>query len=121
MVANGYARHYFDPRKNGLRDIDIWFFFSKQGFHPMWHLEDDLGPSKFGQNPKEPDYVGRRMDFRGRSIPFHPEDTVQTALQRWLKSGARGSSPWWLYKKAVVALFPEEIIGKVLWVNPALL
>lgn len=120
MVTNGYIRYYYDPQKKGLKDIDIWFFFTKKGFHPMWRRTIDLGPSKFGQNPDEPGYTGRRMDFFGRSIPFIAGDTIESALKRWLKNGNPKSSPWYLSRKAVVALFPEDIIGKVLWVNPSL-
>ncbi len=120
MVTNGYARRYFDPRKNGLKDIDIWFFFRKQGFHPMWHRTRDFGPSKFGHNPEEINYIGRRMDFYGRSIPSLTGDTIKSALERWIRSGVPNSSPWYLFQKAVVAIFPEDIIGNVLWVNPNL-
>lgn len=120
VVTIGYARRYFDPKKNGLKDIDIWFFFRKQGFHPIRHQTRDFGPSKFGRNPQEPNYIGRKMDFYGRSIPFHTGDSVQSALVHWLNSGAPKSSPWYLSQKAVVALFPEDILGNVVWVNPDL-
>ena len=120
VVTNGYARYYFDSQKKGLKDIDIWFFFSKKGFHPMWRQTRDFGPSKFGQNPEEPDYLGRRMDFFGRSIPSQTGDTAKSAVQRWVKNGIPKSSPWYLSQKAVVAIFPEDITGEVLWVNPNL-
>lgn len=117
VVTNGYARHYFDPKRNGLKDIDIWFFFRKQGFNPRWHQTRDFGPSKFGHNPEEPNYIGRRMDFYGRSITFLSTDTVESALERWMRNCTPKSSPWYLSQKAVVALFPEDIMGNVLWVN----
>ena len=120
VVTNGYARRYFNPKKKGLKDIDIWFFFRKQKFHPMWHHTRDFGPSKFGHNPQEPKYIGRRMDFYGRSIPFLARDTLQSALVRWLDDGAPKSSPDYLSQKAVVAIFPEDILGNVVWVNPDL-
>ena len=119
-VTNGYARRYLDPQRSGVKDIDIWLFFRKQGFHPMWHRNRDFGPSRFGRNPQEPSYVGRRMDFFGRSVTFLTADTAETALVRWMRNGARGSSPWHLARKAVVALFPEDIVGSILWVNPDL-
>jgi len=120
VVTNGYARRYCDPKSNGLKDIDVWFFFRKQEFHPMWHQTRDFGPGKFGHNPQEPNYIGRRMDFYGRSIPFLTGDTVQSALVRWLNSGAPKSSPYYLSQKAVVVLFSEDILGNAVWVNPNL-
>ena len=121
VVSNGYVHRYFDPQKKGLKDIDIWFFFRKKGFSPVWKLTRDFGRSKFGRNSEEPGYIGRRMDFFGRSIPFLARDNAGSALERWIASGAPGSSPWHLSHKAVVGIFPENIVGKVLWINPQLL
>jgi hypothetical protein len=64
--------------------------------------------------------VGRRIDFFGRSVPFQPTDDVESAIRRWLKSGRKGSSPWYLAQKAVVGAYPEAFLGEVLWVNPEL-
>ena len=118
-VTHGFAKKYLDPKKAGLKDIDIWFFFNEPGFHPLWKKKGDLGPSKFGKNPNDFTYIGRRMDFFGRSIEYRSEDNPQSALVRWLKKG-KYKSPRELAKKAVVALYPENIIGEVLWVNPEL-
>jgi len=120
-VTHGYASRYLDPEKAGLKDIDIWFFFSKSDlpdFHPLWREKRDLGPSKFGKNPEDPSYTGRRMDFFGCSIEFQPGDDIRSAMVKWLKNGKQKSSPWYLAQKAVVALCPEDRMGDVLWVNP---
>ena len=69
-VIHGNVKKYYDPTKKGLKDIDIWFFFREKGFHPLWSMNDDFVSSKFGQNPNEPEYKGRRMDIFGRSISF---------------------------------------------------
>jgi hypothetical protein len=109
-----------DPAKKGLKDIDLWCFFNRPGFHPMWQQHLDFGLSKFGRSPEEPDYVGRRVDVYGRSITIATGESVQSALQRWLRRGKRDSSPWYLASKAVVAIHPANLRGQVLWVNPEL-
>ncbi len=116
-VTHGYASRYLDPKKAGLKDIDIWFFFNRLGFHPLWKRTQDLSSSKFGKNPEDSGYIGRRMDFFGRSIPFQPGDDLKSALLRWFQNGKPKSSPWYLVQKAVVALYPENIMGDVLWVG----
>jgi len=123
VVTQGIASRYFEPKKAGLKDIDIWFFFNNAGFHPLWRQTCDLGPGKFGKSPEDLGYCGRRMEFFGRSIPFQPEDDIKSALLRWLQKGKQKpkSSPWYLAQKAIVALYPENIIGDVLWVNPAIM
>jgi hypothetical protein len=117
-VTHGDASRYLDPEKAGLKDIDIWFFFNKPGFHPLWRRTCDLGSSKFGKNPEDSGYIGRRMDFFGRSIAFQLGDDLRSALLRWLQNGKPKSSPWYIAQKAVVALYPEKIMGDVLWVSP---
>ena len=123
-INHGYARRYFDPKKKGLKDIRYLVLLNKERnekwFHPQWHKNEDYGPSKFQPNPGEPTYVGRRMDFYGRSIAFISGDSVKSAIERWVENGSINSSPWYLSKKAIVAAYPENIIGKVLWLNPNL-
>lgn len=119
-VLNGAARRYFDPERAGVKDIDIWLFFARPGFHPLWRRHYDLGESKFGHNPPEVGYRGRRMDFFGRSIPALVSEAPEVAFRGWLSSGKRGSSPWCLARKAAVGLYPYSVFGKVLWVNESL-
>jgi hypothetical protein len=120
-VCNGYAKRYFDSTRIGVKDFDIWFFFGKeQGriFNPRWIGKKDLGYTKFGRNPDDVGFTGRRIDFIGRSITFGKMD-IEGSIKRWLQSGG-GASPKYLSQKAVVGLYPDEVLGKVIWVNPDL-
>ncbi|MCI0453661.1 MAG: hypothetical protein L0Y68_01545 [Candidatus Dadabacteria bacterium] len=65
-ICKVLARRYFDPRKKGIKDFDVWFFFRKEyerTFNPRWYQQRDLGKTKFGSNPNEPVFQGRRVDF----------------------------------------------------------
>jgi hypothetical protein len=137
-VTHEYAKGYLDPAKNGLKDIDIWFFFKKEpnkkDYDPQKILKYDFGISKFGKYPKtDPKYKGRNMDIIGRSIEFYDTDTPCDAVIRWLNNGwdtsgtyyqnycknyKRPPSSYKLAEKAVVAIYPNEFFEKVLWVNP---
>lgn len=70
-VCQEEARRYYDSKRKGLKDIDIWVFFRKNkkiNFNARWIKHFDFGPSKFGKNPEDVNYSGRRIDFLGRSI-----------------------------------------------------
>jgi hypothetical protein len=141
-VTHGYATKYFEHQKNGLKDIDIWFFFKKESgkkdYPPQDILCCDFGPSKFGRDPdEEEEYIGRRMDIIGRSISFCDchTDTPDVAVKRWLELGWNRSGKYYqnyidrygkepssykLAEKAVVVIYPDKFFEKVLWVNPNL-
>jgi hypothetical protein len=108
------------PGKNGVKDFYIWFFFRKENgrtFNPRWLKPQDLGKTKFGSNPNELGYQGRRVDFLGRSIDSN--SNAIEAIVRWLQKG--GKSPVELSKKAVIGLYPDKLLGHAIWVNPDLM
>ena len=120
-ICQGYAKRYFDSTKIGVKDFDIWFFFRKEEgriFNPRWIEKKDMGYTKFGRNPGDVGFRGRRMDFIGRSITFGKMD-IEGTVRRWVQS-AGGASPKSLLQKAVVGLYPHEVLGKVIWINPEL-
>jgi hypothetical protein len=120
-VTEGEAKRYLDEDKKGLKDIDIWFFFERDKdlrFFPRWKKNTDFGASKFGKNPGDKKYIGRRIDFLGRSINKKHEEPEKNILT-WLESG-RGESPRLLAKKAIVGLYPKSLFNKFIWVNPDL-
>jgi hypothetical protein len=120
-VCHGYAKRYFDSTRIGVKDFDIWFFFRKEEgriFNPRWIGRQDLGCTKFGKNPDDVGFTGRRIDFIGRSITLEKMN-VEDSVKHWLQS-AGGASPKHLSQKAVVGLYPHAVLGKVIWINPEL-
>jgi len=122
VVCQGMASKYFDTEKSGIKDLDIWFFFKKtdgKRFNPRWQYQQDLGPSKFGNSPDDVGYRGRRVDFFGRSI-ISEEMGIEDSIKYWLHHGG-GRSPGLILQKAVIGLYPEEILCKPIWINPKLI
>jgi len=122
-LCQGAAQHYTDKR-NGVKDFDVWTFFSAPPAHypdpcypdPCLYRRNkpkDFGASKFGRHPDLPLYVGRKVDLLSRSLQIKKgADTVE-ALRHWLRTARRGSSPYRLAKKAVVLI--EPCPGLVVW------
>ncbi|MGP4671808.1 hypothetical protein ACSV5N_07570 [Agrobacterium salinitolerans] len=113
-LAQGGALHFLD-QKNGLKDIDIWAFYrggleKPFPFRTVW--TKDFGQSKFGRNPHDGGFSGRRMDIIGRAVECRPEDDLITPTMRWLHGHSR--SAWALRQKAVVCIYPPSVRGRVL-------
>jgi hypothetical protein len=118
-LCQGAALHFVDGR-NGIKDFDVWTFYradAKHVFPPRRVVDHDLGYRKFGLSANRDNYIGRRVDLIGRSIPCVPDDTPVTALRRWFISGGR--SPGFLSEKAVVLLAPANYLGFVVWPHGA--
>ena len=108
-------------KKTGIKDIDIWFFFSKNAenrFNPRWCKSKDLGLSKFGNNPNDIGYAGRRIDFFGRSVDKINDDAAES-VRHWIQYDG-GASSRYLAQKAVIGLYPDTTLGKPIWINPEL-
>lgn len=122
-VQKGYASRYLNLNKAGIKDIDVWMFFqAKHGkvFHPLWKKHFDFGRSRFGRNPQDPaEYIGRRVDVFGRSIEMKKNESVEDSIVRWLQRPGKGS-PFHLRQKAIIGLSPQNILGKIIWINPNL-
>ena len=71
-LCQGAALHYVNGQ-NGVKDFDVWSFYAQHDDWPFparWRGTRDFGPSKFGRYPGDPpQYVGRRVDLLGRSLP----------------------------------------------------
>ncbi|NKM13003.1 hypothetical protein GFL85_18535 [Rhizobium laguerreae] len=110
-LAQGGASHY-ENGETGLKDIDIWAFFSEgpsKPFPPRARWTVDFGPSKFGRHPDDIGFTGRRMDILGRSIPTQAGEQPEKSVRRWL-NGWTGSAVA-LRQKPMFAIFPEAISG----------
>jgi len=142
LLAQGAALHYLDGR-SGVKDLDVWTFYAglPAARFPADKREThaDFGPSALGRQSYELSearnahelarwrrwsaYSGRRVDFLMRALPVQvdaPISAVVKALQEWLARGARSTatrkpSAWYLARKAVVLLYPEQQQGAVVW------
>ena len=84
--------------KIGVKDFDVWSFYAARGDGPFpyrWRGTADYGPSRFGRHPDDPPkYVGRRVDFLGRSLPALPGADPAEALRRYLSTPRTRSAIW---------------------------
>lgn len=115
-LCQGAALHYIDGQ-NGVKDFDVWAFFreqSKQPFPYRRNVPHDFGYPKFGISPDRPDFVGRRVDCIGRSIPCKEGQDPIKVVQNYLLSSSN-KSPRLLAKKAVIIIEPEELLGIIAW------
>lgn len=104
--------------QNGVKDFDVWSFYAQDDdwpFPPRWRGTRDFGVSKFGRCPGDPpDYLGRRVDLIGRSLPVPPGADPATAVRKYL-AARRTTSARELAKKAVVLIDPRGRAGEVIW------
>lgn len=115
-LCQGAALHYVDGT-NGVKDFDVWTFYRAhpdRAYPPRRNVARDFGSTKFGTSPERPDFVGRRVDCLGRSIPCAEGRDGLDAVREWLSSG-RTTSARKLAQKPVVVLFPASARGSVLW------
>lgn len=116
-LCQGAALHYLNG-KNGVKDFDVWTFYSKHSEAPfpyrrMGHR--DFGISKFGCHPLDAErFKGRCVDLIGRSLKVPQSTDPIKAVKTYLGNPATKSAKE-LRKKAVVLLYPEELFGRVIW------
>jgi hypothetical protein len=116
-LCQGAALHYVNG-KNGIKDFDVWTFFVEhpaRGFparRPV--MNADFGFSRFGRNPLDEGFSGRRVDFLMRGIHCRLGSDPVEALRRYLGE-SRTKSASCLAKKAVVIIEPKRLRGSVVW------
>jgi hypothetical protein len=115
-LCQGSAMHFHD-KVNGVKDFDVWFFYPFNETHlpyrTIWNW--DYKNPKFGRHPSIADYYGRKVDVLVRSIKNYsnnqnPIDTIHQFLQYENTPTSKA-----LAKKAAVILYPESLLGKVVW------
>jgi len=126
-LCQGAALHYVDG-KNGVKDFDVWSFYmapvDTEWRRLSWERRlksVESGLDEFGVHPDDlcRGYKTRRVDLLARTFPeqlvtrFKPG--IIPILQAYVRAGKVKSSPWYLAKKAVVGLWPDEILGKTIW------
>ena len=115
-LCQGAARHFIDG-KTGVNDFDVWTFYRAHPHRPYPYRRNmprDFGDTKFGTSPDRPDFLGRRVDCLGRSIPHTRGQDPPEAVSDRLRS-RRTTSARKLAEKAVVVLEPESERGRVIW------
>ena len=119
-LCQGAAQHFVDG-KNGIKDFDVWAFFRSQNsgaFPPRRRGTVDFGPSPFGRDPDEGQrFSGRRVDVMGRSLEMIDDEGPVSAVQRYLTEG-RTTSARLLAERPVIAIWPEALLGAVVWPPP---
>ena len=121
-LCQGAALHLIDG-KTGINDFDIWYFYVKndQRKYPYRARKSvDSKFDKFGVHPADliRGYKGRRVDLMGRTIDLdvvtHNKSDPKGCLVEYLKrQGTKTAQE--LAKKAVIGLWPQAILGKVIW------
>jgi hypothetical protein len=114
-LCQGAAMHYYD-HTNGIKDFDIWFFYPFNKTHlpyrTVWSW--DYQNPRFGHHPANTKHSGRDVDVLVRSIRnYSLYDPIATIHQFLLYEGTASASE--LGKKAVVLLYPNAFLGKVIW------
>jgi hypothetical protein len=120
-LCQGGALHYIDET-TGIRDFDVYIFFDNETSitYPVRRRSvKDFGTDKFGTtypgaNIKNfhPEFIGRNIDLMARNID-KTGDYIES-IQNYLKN-QNSPTAYYLSQKAVVVLYPEEDIGKILW------
>jgi hypothetical protein len=117
-LCQGAALHFVDG-SNGVKDFDVWSFFSEIPAQPMPRrrvVHRDFGVRKFGISPDKPSFVGRRVDLLLKSIPCAPGSSPILSIQKYLTEKITKTA-WCLAEKAVVLIEPTKLEGTVAWPN----
>jgi hypothetical protein len=141
-LAQGGGLHYLD-RRNGVKDLDVWSFFSLPHGESRFPEDQrtrhvDFGPSDLGRQrydlskartPREltmwrawdREHQGRRVDLMMRGLRCHLDDDPAAVIRDWLDRGKPGSSPAHLRLKGVILIDPRDRRGEIVWDprNPA--
>jgi hypothetical protein len=115
-LCQGAARHYVHHDR-GVWDFDLWGFFDEVPDHPFPYRrrgEHDFGLSKFGRDPDNDAFKGRKVDVIGRSIRMPEHKTTIEAVQHYLRD-ARTKSASLLAERPVIVVWPQKYCGRVIW------
>lgn len=114
-LCQGAALHYLD-HKHGVKDIDLWLFFAAvpgQPFPCCRAGHQDFGRSKFGDDPHDRRYSGRRIDIIGRSLPCAPNENAGEAIRTWLHTGSKSAR--FIRRRPIVTVYPPSQVGQIVW------
>ena len=106
-LCQGAASHYLNPTV-GVKDIDIWLFY-----------KDCPGVNFPARSRKRDDnaYMGKPIDWLRRAIPAEmveaSDNEAGLAMRAYIEK--RNINKWQLLKKAIIGLYPEQILGEIIW------
>lgn len=121
-LCQGAASHFVDG-KTGVKDFDIWYFYIQNSdvTYPYRALKSvDSNLSEFGVHPDDVEkrYRGRRGHLMGRTIDIsivkRNNGDAMNCIIEYLEAG-RTTTARELAKKSVVGLWPDAILGRVIW------
>jgi hypothetical protein len=116
VLCQGAACHFLD-KITGVKDMDVVTFFAgdeAKDFPAIRLTRHDFGPSKFGRNPDDEGYTGRRVDVMGRSIAHTVGASPVESVRHYLRRRLTNSASHWA-KEAMVIIDPIEDRGQVIW------
>jgi hypothetical protein len=115
-LCQGAAQHFVHGDR-GVNDFDVVFFFPTnphRKFPPRWRGTRDFGPSRFGANPDEPKYSGRRIDVIGRDIPVVSGNSAEETVVAYIRECRTASAHEWATRPLIV-LTPGNMLGRIVW------
>lgn len=134
VLAQGAATHYITGKK-GVKDLDVWTFFSLPPTYRRFpadqrHRHVDFGLSVFGRQLYDfgkarheterrrwerwhDQHEGRRVDLMMRGLKVKPSADPAEAVHGWL--AGRAASPRALRKAAVILIDPPDRRGELVW------
>lgn len=112
-LCQGAALHFLDGTSR-VSDLDVWVFFSGNAANDKFphrrRRRVDFGNAHSG------DLRNRPVDLLGRSIPHKSGESAIDSVRKWLRG--RNPSPQMLRRKACIAIWPETLLGYVVWPVP---
>jgi hypothetical protein len=121
-LVQGAAQHYADA-SCGVNDFDALILLcppegeSTPGceFPNRLVVERDFGDPKFGRHSvRNPEFVGRTVDLLVRAIDCSSRDAPINIAKTYFQS-ARSASAWHWRRRAIYALYPENLRGTKIW------
>ena len=113
-LRQGAALHYVDG-SHGVKDFDVW---ASSGACQtcLFRLAATDGATS-GARASAADYANR---YEGRRVGILVDRSMfgVAAVRRYLAAGLRGSSPWYLAQRPIIAIYPDLILGRRIW-SPA--
>ena len=106
-LCQGAADHYCDGT-TGIKDYDVWFFYA--------HMQGVSMPRSSIKKcyPGFNCYKDKKVDVLRRSDSAFKKGDVKASSRRYLTNPSN-STPIRLSEKAVIGLYPPEVMGKKLW------